>query len=126
MGIMTTKTAPKPTKAIKKEIVVDPLHEKVDRLFENFAAEKIIVILDKDIELTIETEEGTQSHKTPVTAQGYLTDCDDTYLYLGQQPNGINQAIHKDYIVHIEIDDSVADDNTMEIGELPKGVRGYN
>lgn len=107
--------------AIKKK------SDKVDRLFENFASEKIIIVLDKDIELTLDNEEGHQTHKTPVTATGFLTDIDEEYVYLGHTPNGIHQAIRKEYIVHIEIDTSTdTDDDIMDIGELPKGIRGYN
>lgn len=100
---------------------------KVDRLFENFASELVTILMDKDIEISSQSEEMIQTQKMPMSASGYLTDVDDQYIYLGHAPNGIHQAIRKEYIIHIEITEAELDEgDMMEIGQIPKGMRGFN
>jgi hypothetical protein len=109
-------------------VTVNKKPDKIDRLFENFASEKVSVIIDKDITLTMESEEMSQTQQTPLQVNGYLTDVDDEFLYLGHEPNGIHQAIRKDYIVHMEIfaEEVEEVEGILQTVETTKMKRDYN
>lgn len=106
---------------------------KMDRLFEMLCGEFIQLVLDKDIEQTIQNEESITMNKTPLIVEGYLVEEDDVYIFLGQRPDQISQVIKKDYIIHIQVtseEESSINSNIlepiMEIGEIPKDPKGYN
>lgn len=75
--------------------------KNMDLLLENFAGEIVEVIINKDIELTEQTEEALNTMKSSLSTTGYLTDLDDSFLYLGHEPNMIHQAINRDFVVYI-------------------------
>jgi hypothetical protein len=101
--------------------------KKIDRLFENFAGERVTIVVNKDVGITIETENGSQAHNIPMNITGFLTDADDDYLYLGYEQNALHHAIRREFIVLIEIaDEKDYDDEIMDAVKTPKGSRGYN
>lgn len=77
--------------------------KKLDQLFKLFAGDFIQLVLDKDLETSVQNEESITRQKSPIVMEGYLVDEDDVYLFLGQEPDQINQAVKKEYIIHIEI-----------------------
>jgi hypothetical protein len=103
--------------------------DKLDRFFEMLAGEFIQVVLDKDVESSVQTEKTVSINKTPLIVEGYLVEEDDVYVFLGQQPNTITQAIRKEYIIHIQV---TSEENSMfnqidtDVGPLPKDSKGYN
>lgn len=107
--------------AIKKKKTAS----KNDRLFEVFCGEVIQVMVDRDSEQTTQTETKTEILKAPVVIAGYLVDTDDDYLFLGYEPEVINQAIRRESVVHIELMDNPLDD-IMSNMEMPKGGKGLN
>jgi hypothetical protein len=57
--------------------------------------------------------------KAPIVLAGYLVDTDDEFLYLGLDPDAINQAVRRDTVVHIEIMENPLDEimNGMDFGK---------
>lgn len=111
MGIL------KKSKAVKK---ADPL----DLLLKNFAGEEVDIVINQEMETPMNITEGGEEHmaliKMPLTVTGFLTDIDDQFIYLGGSVNQINQAVNKDFVVHI----GVVDESMLEItddGKIPAG-----
>lgn len=101
--------------------------KKSDNLFEIFAGEFVSIIINQSMEQTVSDGEQIQTMKSPLSVQGYLTDEDDTYLYLGHTPDMFHHAIKKDVIVHVEVTEEKADvDDLIDVGELPKRKEEYN
>lgn len=101
--------------------------KKADRLFEIFAGEYINIIINVMMEQTVTDGEQLQTVKTPISVQGYLTEEDDVYLYLGHTPGLLNQSVAKNIIVHVEVAQEETEvEETMEVGELPKRSEEYN
>ena len=101
--------------------------KKSDRLFEIFAGEYVAIIIDQSMEQTVTNGETLQTVKSPLSVQGYLTDEDDTYLYLGHTPEQFHHAVKKDMVVHVEIgEEKTALDELIESGELPEREEEYN
>lgn len=98
---------------------------KTDRLFEIFCGEAITVMVNRDSEQTTQTETTVETTKAPIVLAGYLVDADDDYLFLGYEPDSINQAIARETVVHVEIMDNPLDD-LMSGMETPKTGRGLN
>lgn len=89
--------------------------KNMDLLLENFAGEVVEVIINKDIELTEQTEESLNTMKSSLSTKGYLTDLDDNFLYLGYEPNVIHQAINRDFVVYIGLAEE-EDVETLMVG----------
>lgn len=101
-----------------------------DFLFELFAGEYVIIILRFMVERTTQTAKEVELLKTPMHVNGYLTDYDDHYLYLGHKQNKYDQAVNKLDIVHIELSKE-ENGETYTIGPLtsmkePEDDKGYN
>lgn len=107
-----TKKLTKVTKPTKK---LEPL----DLFLSNFAGELITVIVNKDITQTKQTEEYIESLTSSLSVEGYLTDLDDTFVYLGYMPEQIHQAINRDFIIHVELKDEGAFEEIMAQEEKP-------
>ena len=98
--------------------------QDMDLLLANFGGELVTVILNKDIEHHRQSENSIEVIKTPLSVSGYLTDIDDSFIYLGLSENQIHQAVNRDFVVHVEL----ADENELqEIEENNKYSPGeYN
>ena len=74
-----------------------------NRVFENFAGEFVVILLNRDTKQTVEMEGRLQVICSPAIIEGYLVDEDDEYYYVGVTPKSFNQAINKKYIIHMEL-----------------------
>lgn len=74
-----------------------------NRVFENFAGEFVVILLNRDTKQTVEMEGRLQVICSPAIIEGYLVDEDDEYYYVGVTPKTFNQAINKKYIIHMEL-----------------------
>lgn len=101
--------------------------KKADRLFEIFAGEFVNIIINQYVEQSVTDGETVQSMSSPLTVQGYLTDEDEIYLYLGHSPELYHQAIKKDVIIHVELSEEKNPlDDLIEQIEAPDKKEGYN
>lgn len=90
------------------------------RFFEIFCGEYIQIIIDKEIETVEQSENHTKQTKIPVAINGYLADEDDQFLYIGYMPDSINQAVRKDYVIHVEVSEEQSImDELVASGEIP-------
>ena len=100
--------------------------KKVTSLFDTFAGEYVSVMLDKEITQHIQIGQSIESVKVPINFEGYLTEMCDSYIYLGQIPGTISQAIKTDTIFHIQV---TAENNVMqeliESGEIPEDEKEW-
>lgn len=95
--------------------------KNMDLLLENFAGEIVEVIINKDIELTEQTEESLNTMKSSLSTKGYLTDLDDSFLYLGYEPNSIHQAINRDFVVYIGLAEEEDVETLMDGPQIKPG-----
>ncbi len=98
---------------------------KADRLFEIFCGEAVSISLDRDLEKTTSSRTKIETLKTSQTVHGYLVDYDDYFFYLGYEPESYDQAVKKDYIVHVELMENPMDE-ILDDFETPKDEKGYN
>lgn len=104
-------------------------NKKNQRMFDLFTGEFVQIILDKDTKITEQKNDNISVNELPILLEGYLVDEDDDYLFLGQQPTLINQAIKKEYVVHVLVtseEESVLKIPDMDISDMPKDPKEYN
>jgi general stress protein 26 len=101
-----------------------------NRVFESFAGEFVVILLNKDTRQTVEMEGRLQIVHSPAIIEGYLIDEDDEYYYIGHSPKSFNQVINKKYIVHMELtsENSSGKTNTYlnDLVPTPDEETGYN
>ena len=68
----------------------------------SFIGEYVNIVTDIMIAEYSTTEEGSLEQNAPMVARGYMLDCDNDYLYLGEDPFEITQAIRRKKIVVIQ------------------------
>lgn len=73
------------------------------KLFEYMCGEFVSIVLNFSTEHTVAGETSVETTKSPVIISGYVTDEDDDYLYLGQEPNTISQLVKKEFIILAEV-----------------------
>ena len=98
--------------------------EKNNFLFEVFAGEQIIMLVKMNVERTKQSAKGVELIKAPLSINGFLTDEDDYYYYLGSEPNGYDQAVRKDDVFHVEIYQDIPEELTGPVA--PDNDTGYN
>jgi hypothetical protein len=98
--------------------------EKTNFLFEVFAGEPVIMLVKINIERTKQSAKGVELIKAPLSVNGYLTDEDDSYYYLGSEPNQYDQAVRKDDVLHVEIYQDIPEELTGPT--TPDNDTGYN
>lgn len=98
--------------------------EKIDLLFETFVGESVIILLDKEVEQTRQSETHIETLKSSLSVNGYIIDMDDDFVYLGYNPDSIAQAVKKSFIIHVEIANQ--EDELLSNIELPKDEKEYN
>lgn len=91
----------------------------MDTFFLAFCGQQIVVTIDKDTSITSSSEHGTVTETYPMSFEGILLDYDLEYLYLGQTPNEISEAVPISRRVHIKLNDE-----TKMINELLKQMSG--
>jgi hypothetical protein len=101
-----------------------------NRVFENFAGEFVVILLNKDTRQTVEMEGRLQIVHSPAIIEGYLIDEDDEYYYIGHSPKSFNQVINKRYIVHMELGSENSSNKTNtylnDLVPTPDEETGYN
>jgi hypothetical protein len=78
--------------------------EQIDTFVLAFMGEFVNVITDIMIVEYNQNEVQTLEQNAPMVAQGYLLDADDAYLYLGENPLEVNQAISRGRITMVRVD----------------------
>lgn len=68
----------------------------------SFIGEYVNVVTDIMITDFTSSEEGQLEQNAPMVSRGYLLDCDSDYLYLGEDPFEITQAVQRRRIVLIQ------------------------
>lgn len=78
----------------------------------SFIGEYVNIVTDIMIAEYTNTEEGAVEQNAPMVARGYMLDSDSDYVYLGEDPFEITQAIQKKRIVLVqrEVKTSAYDD----------------
>lgn len=78
----------------------------------SFIGEYVNIVTDIMIAEYTNTEDGPLEQNAPMVARGYMLDADDDYVYLGEDPFEITQAIQTKRIVLVqrEIKSSAYDD----------------
>lgn len=85
-----------------------------NRVFENFAGEFVVILLNKDTKQTVEMNGKLHIVYSPAIIEGFLIDEDDEYYYVGHSPKSFDQVINKKYIVHIEVGSETKPKKTNE------------
>lgn len=98
-----------------------------DNLFELFAGEYVSILIDATVESVNQSSEQVEMVKAPLTVEGYLSDEDAVYFYLGHEPNVYNQAVKKDMVIHIEVIEEPKKEKANVFKDIkgPDG-KGYN
>lgn len=96
--------------------------EQIDTFILAFMGEFINVVTDIMILEYAQSEMQTMEQNAPMVARGYLLDHDQKFLYLGDNPLEISQAISKSKVAMITIEKkrSKYDDILDEMGEPSK------
>lgn len=93
---------------------------KVDTLFEYFAGEYVVVMVNRDMEQTVQTDTKVETTKIPISFGGYLLDIDENFLYMGEIPDAVSSCIKRAEVIHIEISSEEEDIPTISMTEKEK------
>lgn len=100
--------------------------KKADKLFEYFAGEHVSVLLNKTAFQSIQQGNNIKNVQSQTISEGYLVDEDDKYFYLGSEPTHIGCAIHKTYIIQMEVTDPNDTDEVSILNSLIGGPESEN
>lgn len=75
----------------------------MSRIFELFTSEYVRITLIKNHKQTIEHKGAIKAVESPMIVEGYLTEEDDDYFFLGIQPGSIHAAVARDQMSTMEI-----------------------
>jgi hypothetical protein len=78
--------------------------EEIDTFVLAFMGEFVSVITDIMIVEYNQTEVQTLEQNAPMVTQGFLLDTDSKFLYLGENPLEVTQAVSKNRITMVRID----------------------
>lgn len=79
-------------------------NEPIDTFVLAFMGELVNVVTDIMIVDYAQNEDNTIEQNAPMVARGYLLDCDQQYLYLGDNPLEVSQAIARSRITMVQIE----------------------
>lgn len=87
-----------------------------------FVGEYVNIVTDILITEFTNTEEGTLEQSAPMVARGYMLDCDSQYVYVGDNPFEVSQAILRKKIVLIQrqLEKSAYDDMLNDMPDPKK------
>jgi len=97
-----------------------------DKLFEIYAGDYINVVMDFTIESIKQTEREVEQVKSPLIVEGWLTDQDDNYFYLGIIPESYSQALRKSAIILIEAKTPPDEEVEKKSSVIPSVDKGLN
>lgn len=81
------------------------LHEEsMDTFVLAFMGEFVNVISDIMIVEYVQSEAQTLEQNAPMMVNGYLLDADDTFLYLGENPLEVTQAVARNRITLVRVE----------------------
>lgn len=78
--------------------------EQMDTFVLAFMGEFVNVITDIMIVEYVQSESQTLEQNAPMVAQGYLLDADGTFLYLGENPLEVTQAVARNRITMVRVE----------------------
>lgn len=73
----------------------------------SFLGEWVRIVTKIKITETMETEEGILENTAQLILRGYLVDYDDSFYYLGEIPNEVNQAVERRNAPIIQIEEQI-------------------
>lgn len=93
-------------------------------IFEIFSGERVSMYLNFSIEASETTEDTVSSTRGPLSVEGYLTDEDDEFYYLGIEPAQYNVAVRKTNVmgVFVSPEESIIPETSPEPKKDNKGV----
>lgn len=97
-----------------------------DKLFDIFAGDYVNVVLDFTIESITQTEREVEQVKAPLIAEGWLTDQDDNYFYLGIIPEAYSQALRRTAVILVEAKAPPEVEIEKKSSVIPKVDKGLN
>jgi len=95
--------------------------------FLSFVGQKIIITTNLMHTLTHQSAENQILETTPIFYEGILLDYDLEYLYLGNTPNEIHQAVNRSSIIHVMVsNDATIYDEILDSMPDPEGDTEVN
>ena len=93
-----------------------------------FVSDYVEILTDVSLRQTIPTTDGgAQEVVTPLTVQGFVMDCDETFVYLSPDGETIDQALPLSSIKHIQVMTETAEmDQLLDDADIPDRDEGYN
>lgn len=100
----------------------------MSRLFEIFTSEYVRLTLKKNIKQSIKTKNVSEMVELPIMIEGFFTEEDDTYYYLGYEPGSISIAVSQYEVSTMEICDPNEQlaENLNDLVETPENDNGMN
>lgn len=84
------------------------------KLFEIFCGDFVQIHLNKNLKQTVQVGDQLKTIETTIVLEGFLTDEDDKYYYLGLEPEHYHIAVDKKQVVTIEISNPDAEREEKE------------
>jgi hypothetical protein len=78
--------------------------QEIDTFVLAFMGEFVNVITDIMIVEYTQNDSHTLEQNAPMVAQGYLLDADETFLYLGENPLEVSQAVSRNRITMVRVE----------------------
>jgi hypothetical protein len=104
--------------------------KKSNSVFLNvFVSEFVEIVSDLNIttSITVNEEGQTQPVQMPLTVSGFVMDTDDSFVYLSQDGENINQAIPLKDVKHIAIVDVAAkEQQILDSVEFPEDEGSFH
>lgn len=80
--------------------------DEIQTLFQVAFVGEFVEIVAKFSQIYREEHDGhSYENTTPAVVKGYLNEYDDTYYYLGSEPNTVDRCIRVDEVSYIEVVD---------------------
>jgi hypothetical protein len=77
--------------------------QEITTFFLAFIGQEVIITTNCNTTVNFSDEAGNTVEIMPIFYEGILLDHDQEYLYLGENPNEINQAVKKSSVIHIMV-----------------------
>lgn len=78
-----------------------------ETFFLTFIGERVVLASKIKLSEVVQKEDEVSSSEVPIMFEGFLLDMDEHYYYLGTTPEAISDAIVREDIFHISIDQPV-------------------
>lgn len=102
------------------------LNPETTKLFDIFNGDFVSIITTQYVESVTQSEHTVEQVKSPIMIEGFLTDEDDNYYFLGSEPDCYEQAVKKEFTVIIEIKNPPMPEISKPVPFKPSTDRGLN